>query len=64
MDTHTQKGEFKILDENMVAFEISYLSYKIAIWLKNSHQIAFYRVATFVLQPAADVGRAGLQHRG
>ena len=29
--------------------ENSYLVYKITIWLKNSRQIAFYRVATFLL---------------
>ena len=33
----------------------SFLSYKITISLKNSRKIAFYRVATFLLQPVADV---------
>ena len=34
--------------------EYSYLVYKITIGLKNSRRIAFYRVATFLLQPAAE----------
>ena len=48
----------------MKTIDWSYFRYIITILLKNIRKIALDQVATFSLQPAADVGGARLQQRG
>ena len=55
---------FFIMFIDIRTIERSYFAYIITISLKKIRKIALDQVATFSLQPAADVCRARLQQRG